>query len=336
MYNKRSISIIALFVIISIVICVTSISMKFTIDTLEDPLEIETVAESEFSTINYYFIEKNKKVIWMNANSLSMYGQQDISFEFPEGFIYKDSETDSIPVQYKAEKGRFKRAKNSLELYGSVELNHEGSEHKSDYLKYNTKKETTYAKGNVASKSVDPNTKDRLLLEANEMIGNFALKNFRYTSDVRGKLISKRRYEGGMKFSSGVLSYNSRDSLIQMNKDVNIVRNNYDLEAQRAEIFLKNRNKKLKYYVLYDDIKLEEKLRTPEGPMERKAFSEKLESVSSTGITVLTGAPRVEQRGDMIRGTKITLRENVELIEVDDSQASYKIKKKKSKKKKNK
>ena len=40
---------------------------------------------------------------------------------------------------------------------------------------------------------------------------------------------------------------------------------------------------------------------------------------------VLTGAPRVEQDQDVIKGYQITLRENVELVEVDDSQTSFKI-----------
>ena len=45
-----------------------------------------------------------------------------------------------------------------------------------------------------------------------------------------------------------------------------------------------------------------------------------------TGKILLSGAPRVEQGDDIIKGYQITLRENVEMVEVDDSQSSFSLK----------
>ena len=42
----------------------------------------------------------------------------------------------------------------------------------------------------------------------------------------------------------------------------------------------------------------------------------------------LTGSPRVIQGSDVIKGYKVTLRENLEMVEVDDSASSFTIKKK--------
>ena len=82
--------------------------------------------------------------------------------------------------------------------------------------------------------------------------------------------------------------------------------------------------------MLYDDIKLVEKLKLDDGTTStRKAYSEKLEGYMREAKIVLTGAPRVEQGSDLIQGYQITLRENVELVEVDDSQTSFTIKRNK-------
>jgi len=79
---------------------------------------------------------------------------------------------------------------------------------------------------------------------------------------------------------------------------------------------------------MYDDIKLEEKLKTRQGGSQvRRAFAEKLEGFISDGKLVLSGAPRVEQGRDIIKGYQITLRENTEIVEVDDSQSSFRFKK---------
>ena len=133
-------------------------------------------------------------------------------------------------------------------------------------------------------------------------------------------------------FKANRVELNMLKSLVSLSDNVLLHRNNYDLEAQKAEIFLENYNKKLKYYVLYDDIKLEEKLSMNDGSKQmRKAYSEKLEGYMAEEKVVLTGAPRVEQGEDLIKGYQIILRENVELVEVDDSQSSFDLNKDKDK-----
>ena len=131
-----------------------------------------------------------------------------------------------------------------------------------------------------------------------------------------------------MKFAAENVVVNSPESRINLSKSVKLRRNNYYLTAGNAEIFLENFNKKLKYYSLYDDVKLEEKIELHSGGTQtRRAYAEKLEAHQATGRVVLTGAPRVEQGKDIIKGYQITLRENVELVEVDDSKSSFSLKK---------
>jgi lipopolysaccharide export system protein LptA len=64
---------------------------------------------------------------------------------------------------------------------------------------------------------------------------------------------------------------------------------------------------------------------------ERKAFAERLEGFGREQKMVLSGAPRVEMGKDVIKGYRITIRENVDLVEVDDAMSDVQVKKKKLK-----
>ena len=150
---------------------------------------------------------------------------------------------------------------------------------------------------------------------------------------VTGQIVRRRRYEGRLNFNSNKLSLNRNESKLTLDKDVKIHRNNYHLAAGRGEILLENFNKKLKYYTLYDDVKLIELVKLSTGEKQtRRAYAEKLEAFQAKGEVILTGAPRVEQGNDVIKGYQIVLRENVELVEIDDSQTSFSLKKKRNKK----
>ena len=99
--------------------------------------------------------------------------------------------------------------------------------------------------------------------------------------------------------------------------------------AIRGEIFLENYNKKLKYYALYDDVKVVEKIpvikkgESRKTFIERRAYAEKLEGFVKEGKIVLTGYPKVLQENDVIKGNVITLLKSNEVIEVDDSSSSF-------------
>ena len=99
------------------------------------------------------------------------------------------------------------------------------------------------------------------------------------------------------------------------------------LRAEKAEIFLENFNKKLKYYVLYDDVRVVESIKKQDGTtVIRKAFGEKLEGYMREEKVVLTGSPKVVQGSDIITANQITLVENREVVEVDDSSSRLQIK----------
>jgi lipopolysaccharide export system protein LptA len=112
-----------------------------------------------------------------------------------------------------------------------------------------------------------------------------------------------------------------------MKGNVSFKKENLEAFANRGEVFLENYNKKLKYYALYDDVKLQENLVSNGKPMARKAFAEKLEGQMAEKKIILTGLPKVFQERDVIKGNRIIIRENVETVEVDDANTNIIINK---------
>ena len=62
-------------------------------------------------------------------------------------------------------------------------------------------------------------------------------------------------------------------------------------------------------------------------PLTRKAWAERLEGFGEDRL-VLSGAPRVEQEKDVVKGYRITLREKMEFLEVEDAMSDLSTKKK--------
>ena len=122
------------------------------------------------------------------------------------------------------------------------------------------------------------------------------------------------------------MNLDGEKSFAYLEGGVRIVREGYDITAGKAEMFLDNYNKSLKYFVLNDDVKVSEKIDGPEGHQMRRAFSERLEGFGKEQKMVLTGAPRVEMGKDVIKGYRITIRENVDLVEVDDAMSDVQVK----------
>ena len=325
MYNKRSLNIVIIFLIFTLFIIIQSFSVTRKALGDQSKVVIEKDSETEVEILNYYAIEKSKPTLNINASLLKIVNNKNLFFDKPEGFFIDE---DDQRVFYKGERGSYKGSLKELKLYGEVSLKSKKSDHESEKLSYDGIKKKISASGEVRSEVRDIKTSDQILIESDKMTSWMDKGESFFTGNVRGRVKRKRIYEESFDFSSEELEVNQLKSRIILSKNVNLDRNNYHLESQKAEIFLENYNKKLKYYVLYDDIKLVEKLEVKGKKQLRRAFSEKLEGYMAEGRIVLTGAPRVESGADLIKGYQITLRENVELVEVDDAQSSFELERK--------
>ena len=97
------------------------------------------------------------------------------------------------------------------------------------------------------------------------------------------------------------------------------------INGRRGEIIWAKPNNKLKYFVIYDDVRIVEKVQLHQRSFERKAFCEKLEGLVDEGKIILTGYPKVFQLNDVVKGNRVILREDNEVIEVDDVNVHFKV-----------
>ncbi|MDP7320188.1 MAG: LptA/OstA family protein [Bacteriovoracaceae bacterium] len=323
MYNKRNLFIIILFGFI--VGFVITTGLKPSISRTDDKVTSnkKTLEKSYFKNVHYFRSTNLRPEFELLATELNITNNTLLHFQDPEGSFLSEGKK----VHYSATKGFMNQSHRILRLDGAVQAFDDTADYVSEHLVYNGNSDIIRASGSVSSQFVNKKTLDIVKVKSERLTSFLKQEKLILLGDVSGKIIRKRRYESGLDFSAQKVVVKSLESLMELSKSVKIYRSNYRLSAESAEIFLENYNKKLKYYVLYDDVKLEEKLKLKNGNFEtRRAYAEKLEGHRRSGKIVLTGAPRVEQGGDIIKGYQITLRENVELVEVDDSQSSFKLK----------
>lgn len=324
MYNKKNLGIIFIFALIILSVIMLALT-KFKITEVKYNYQEEKSVEiSRFENVHYFKLKNALKSIELSSNELVITDNIFMNFSSPKGQVYSGSRV----INYTSDKGVMNQVTKNLNLIGNVIVTDGVSEYTSDNINYEGKADILRANGNVKTKYVDAKTNDTILLKSNSMSSNLTQKMMILEGSVTGELIRKRQYEGGLNFSAETVVLNSLESNMTLSNNVKLHRNNYYLSAQNAQVFLENFNKKLKYYTLYDDVKLEETIMLRSGKSQmRRAYAEKLEAHQRSGKIILTGAPRVEQGDDVIKGYQITLRDNVEMVEVDDSQTSFSLKK---------
>ncbi len=324
MYNKKNLAVIGMFCTLSIVVIIIGFTNIRNAEKLFKEKEVAAVIKSHFVNVHYFKLKDDAPSIELKSEDLNIVNNTILSFIRPSGIFYSGERK----IDYSANNGILNQVRKDLNLSGDVNVQDNKSFYKSDNIIFNSARETISASGNVRTKYIDEKTKDIIQLKSSKLVSKIKENLLLLSGDVEGRLNRSRVYEGKLDFSAQEIELNSPESLMKLSTSVKLHRNNYYLSAQNAEIFLENYNKKLKYYILYDDVKLEEKFLLKSGKTSlRRAYAEKLEAHQKTGKVFLTGAPRVEQGDDIIKGYQITLRENVEMVEVDDSQSSFSLKK---------
>ncbi|MBF0206649.1 MAG: hypothetical protein HQK53_07145 [Oligoflexia bacterium] len=261
-------------------------------------------------------------------------------FEYPRGVAY-DSKLQKM--SYTANSGYALIDSNDIFLEGNVTLSDDLSEINARTASYVAAKDYFVAEQQVKSKTLIQKTKDKLFVDADKAISWPSQKLVHYIGRVVGRIDRARPYEPGINFTCEQLNADANTLYVELLNNVYIKRENLEARSLRGEIFLENYNKKLKYYVLYDDVRVVDKIypnntgntsNSPGGSggppqvfIERRAYSEKLEGIVKEEKIVLTGYPKLIQEKDIIKGNKITFYEKSEVVEVDDSSSSFILKK---------
>ncbi|HXH75780.1 MAG TPA: LptA/OstA family protein [Bacteriovoracaceae bacterium] len=274
--------------------------------------------------MDYFTLKKGVPEISLSAEEMISRGETWAEFKLPKGVYNYQQKKESI--RYQAMHGQYEKDSGLLVLTDKVKVTSSDSEYYADKVHYYFDKDLVLGNGNVKFTGEDLKSKDNVIVESDKMEAHPEQKLGTFTGRVRGSMSRQKKFEGKTDFTSQLLRLTGAESLAHLEGDVWMKRDSYVITAGKADMYLENYNKSLKYFVLNDDVKVTEKLVTPEGVVHRKAFSERLEGFGREEKMVLSGAPRVETGSDVIKGYRITIRENVDLIEVDDAMSDVKVK----------
>jgi lipopolysaccharide export system protein LptA len=279
----------------------------------------DEVDESYLKNSEYYYLDHGKALLKVDSEELTISSTDGKIFGFnPVGIFYNNDE----PIFFQSKNFLLFLKKQELILENQVDVNFNKTKFLANKIHLYSNGRKIEAHGDIQTTSQSDVDGGKILINSDLANGELQSKYFEYRGHVNGKIKRKKLYEESVSFGSDFLSYATIDNLIELKGNVLITKENSVAQSLRGEIFLENYNKKLKYYVLYDDVKLEEHVISNGHKLERKAFAEKLEGMASDKKIILTGFPKVFQGKDVIKGNRITIRENVETVEVDDANSS--------------
>ncbi len=291
----------------------------------ETKTQSRTGDESFFKIVEVYLTSETKPFLRLEASELiNSYQDAHLIGINPDGVIYRrnDEGIEEDPIFFKSKNLKLKTQTKDLHLENEVEIKKGLSTVQSHITDITNNGALVEARTAVRTHTIDQKTNDQLNINADYVLYKPKEEFFEYKSNVNGLITRKRQYEENVSFTTDLLTLMGPKGEVDMRGNVTFKKDNLDAFANRGAVFLENYNKKLKYYSLSDDVRLQEKLVLDGKPTTRKAFSEKLEGIISEKKIILTGLPKVFQEKDVIKGNRIIIRENIETVEVDDANTS--------------
>ncbi|MGB0452721.1 MAG: hypothetical protein ACPGJV_03330 [Bacteriovoracaceae bacterium] len=290
-----------------------------------DAPETKPDVSSFLNEIKFYTLKNSTPTLELKSKELIKDENTGLlSFFGPDGIVY-NSKTPKQNIYFSGRLGFYYQKEAILKLRNDSKFKIDELNLSCDEAIYHSEKARATCKHNVKTVSHSEKTGDTLNINS-DWIEAYPEKNLAtYKGKVEGELTRKKRYEHPVYFKSQEAKVNLNDSLITLNDEVWLKRLQVTGTANKGEIFLENYNKKLKYFTLNDDVKLKEIVKPKVGGKQylRTAVSEKLEGIVSENLLVLTGFPKVYQFKDIIRGNRIVLRKNTEVVEVEDANTSF-------------
>lgn len=279
--------------------------------------------ENYFKSINYFITRDNEPALFLIADELLHNGETKLtSFTSPDGYFFTE---DKDKIFYQGKTGSYVGENAHLTLKSEVKVTMNKMSTIGDKMDYFLNQDKIHVIGHVKSLGDRPETSEKIMINSDEAFFYPHKRHSHYISNVEGQVKRKRVYEENVDFSSNKLFFDEPRNFMELNGNVVVKKQLLTAKGHRGEVYLENYNKKLKYFVLYDDVKVTEKILLEGKTHIRRAYGEQLDGHMNENKIVLTGYPRAFQFGDVIKGNIITLRENNQVVEVDDSNTNFKI-----------
>jgi lipopolysaccharide export system protein LptA len=292
----------------------------------------DTGDESYFKIVDYYLVDQGKPFLQLESTELTLSKANTVVVSFnPNGVIYRRNSLgqEEDPIFFSSKSSRAFTEKKEMYLTDTVEVKINNSNMKAEKVSIFNNGKQIEAQENVRTQTFDPKTNDQIMINSDFALYRPREEFFEYKSNVKGQVQRKRKYEEGVSFTTNLMTLSAQQSLVEMKGEVTFKKGNLAASSNQGTLYLENYNKKLKYYSLSDDVRLEENLVMGGKPIVRKAFSEKLEGLISEKKVILTGLPKVFQGRDVIKGNRIIIRENIETVEVDDANTNITLEREK-------
>ena len=313
-----------------VTVCFTTIylgiysSMSYKVDQ-QKINHLKVKSESFFSNFSLFLSNEIGPVVSVQGKEMVVSHTDNNIFFFDPIGVAKRKGIDSF-FSYQAGRGQFDGTLNSVVLKDSVRFYDKGFELNGDTLTYSFSKDKIDGKGDIRVEFDHKKTGDRLNVTSKRFSGDMLRRKYHFYEEVVGFIKRKRRFEDSLSFETAHLSIDEGASLMKLDKDVVFRQRSVEAKAREGHIFLKNYNKKLKYYSLNDDVRVKEVLKLSNGKtLVRKAFAEQLEGQMKMRQIVLSGFPKVMQSGSILTGNKIVLRESQKVIEIQDANSNFRI-----------
>jgi lipopolysaccharide export system protein LptA len=329
MYAIKPFLIISTFLSVSMILFVYALSGDFAPHLASGhgkDKEKDPESTSYFVQMDYFRTKDGLPVVNMNSLSLSIEHNKGIYHMLrPIGRVFSK---DGAPYDFSAVKGKMNQKEEMLYLWGRARLYDSESDIKAKEITYHVAKDLFVGIGDVQTENFSKKTEDYLYVESDKVRGKPKSNYSHYIGNVVGRLVRKKNYEEGVDFKSDEAKADLNQNYLELLNNVFLSRSNYWATSRRGEMFLENYNKKLKYFILYDDVVVKQSFKDAASGdlITRKAYGEKLEGFAADKSMVLTGFPRVIQGKEKIMGNVITMFQDNEVIEVDDAKANLLIK----------
>ncbi len=238
--------------------------------------------------------------------------------------LNQEVEVYSDDYNLRSEFATYNSDKKNVFVKGDVKTNYKDYFLDCDEGTYNLETQKFIGKGNIQSKGKHELSGDKIKIYSDYVEAYPSKKKSIVKGNVRGEIVRRRRYEGKMKFSADEIKADLYEDKLEMNGNVNLKRNEMSVNANQSKVYVQNFNKKLKYYELTGNVVINQKLLNPKtmNKYSRTAYAEKVEGFARQRKIILTGSPRVESKNNLIKGSKILIKENANLVEVLDTSAN--------------
>ena len=148
----------------------------------------------------------------------------------------------------------------------------------------------------------------------------------RYFEGVEGKISGGDSKINDIYFEAEEISFDGARRVLDLVENVGLKHGKLEFSSLRGKVFLKNFNRGVKYYSLSDDVRMNDEILIEEKVVSRKAFGENVKGFVDRKEVEFTGFPKVIQGDEVIRGNKILLMENSDIVEIINTNGRFNIK----------